>query len=93
MGLDLPTAGLPVTMSPFCTEGEELALPGDEQVEDTASRWIRFAPCPGDGRRDRRGAAAREHVFVELPVYSVVIGPKGPQERAVWEDVGAGRGS
>ena len=73
----------------FTQEGDLFGL-GEVQVEDRASRSIRNAPGPPDGRRDRRGAAAREHVFVVLPV-SVAIAGRDPLDRALRKDVGAGR--
>ena len=73
----------------FTQEGDLFALVG-VQMEDHASRWIRSAPRPPDGRRDRQGAAAREHVFVVLPL-SVAIAGRDRLERALRKDVGAGR--
>ena len=52
--------------------------------------WIRSAPRPPDGGLDRCGAAAREHVFVVLPLRVAVAG-RDALERALRKDVGAGR--
>ncbi len=59
-------------------------------MQGRATRLIGGAACPSDRRRDRQRAAAREHVFVVLPLPVAVAGGDG-LERALREDVGAGR--
>ena len=63
---------------------------GEGEVQGRASRLIRSASRPSDGGRDRSGAAAREHVFVILPLRVAVAG-RDVLERALRKDVGAGR--
>src|SRR4029077_1216232 len=70
-------------------EGDLLGL-GEVEVQGRASLSIRSASRPSDGSRDRLGAAAREHVFVSLPLSVAVAGGDG-FERALRKDVGAGR--
>ncbi len=63
---------------------------GEVEVEGRASPLIRSASRPSDGGFDRRAAAAREHVFVVLPL-SVAVAGRDRLERALRKDVGAGR--
>ena len=59
-------------------------------MQGRASRLIRSAARPPDGGLDRCGAAAREHVFVILPLRVAVAG-MDVLDRALRKDVGAGR--
>ena len=59
-------------------------------MQSFAWRYIRCAARPPDGGLFRLRAAAREHVFVIPPVRVAVAGVY-IFERALGEDVGAGR--
>ncbi len=71
-------------------EKSDLVGLSEIEVQSGAPWLIGGAASPSDGRRDRLRAAAREHVFVILPL-PVPVARRRSLERALRKDVGARR--